>query len=320
MNAIAVLVIFTIALTLFGILTTTNPVFATHLTNSAFLTEGSGFAVSEESIKFSEIDFGIVSNSAAGTRINFSVDDGFFLLDTQEYDATDLNGSFLRDGKFLRVSGTAGDPDGGDQINIRLFGRLIEDSKQGSVYGFTGQVNQANVEYKVIYTVKLSKFVLEEKPTSTVKEETTTTTAQPKTIKILKGASTRSFGENYIDVYSKLSERVKAGETTVSQYFSKSRLSIKPGDMVTFINEDTVPHKILSGKENYNDRYNQYTADGRIDSGTIMPGESVTLQFDEAGFYRLFDPDYPWMNTTFYVFPGDVMEQLIRGSSKQLGN
>ena len=43
--------------------------------------------------------------------------------------------------------------------------------------------------------------------------------------------------------------------------------------------------------------------DGRISTGTIEPGESVTITFDDAGFYRLYDPDYPWMKIVAYVFP-----------------
>lgn len=313
MKAIAILSL-TISLAILGI--SFNSASASHFTNSAFLTEGSGFAVSDDFIKFSEIDFGLVSKSPVGTRINFSIDDGFISLDTKEYDATDLNGSFLRDGKFLRVVGKAEAPDN-NQIDVRFFGRLIEDSKQGSIYSFTGKIIQANIEYKVIYTSKISEFKLEEKLTTTEKEEA----AKTKTIRILPEASTRSVGESYIGALAKYTENIRSGEGTVAaQYLSKTRMSIKPGDSITFINDDTVPHKILSGKENYNSRHDQYTPDGRIDSGTIMPGQSVTINFNEEGFYRLFDPDYPWVNVTVYSFSLDVLDQIIKGSSKQLGN
>jgi len=54
-----------------------------------------------------------------------------------------------------------------------------------------------------------------------------------------------------------------------------------------------------------------FTFDGRIDSGTIKPGESWTGSFDDAGFYRIIDPDYPWMSIVVYSFP-DTDSEVIR--------
>ena len=64
-----------------------------------------------------------------------------------------------------------------------------------------------------------------------------------------------------------------------------------------------VSHRVFSGKENYGDRYNQFTADGRISTDKILPGESINITLDKAGFYRLYDPDYQWMHIVAYVFP-----------------
>lgn len=331
------LVIFSIAL--LGI--SFNSTSASHFTNSAFLTEGSGFAVSDDSIKFSEIDFGIVSKAMAGSRINFSIDDGFISLDTKEYDSTNLNGSFLRDGKFLRVVGKAQASDG-NQIDVRFFGRLIEDSKHGSIYSFTGKLTQSTTEYKVIYTAKISEFILEEKPSITDKEET----LKQQTITILKGASTQSFGDNYIEAFERYSQRVKAGETTISQYFSKDRISVIPGTTVTMINEDSVSHRIISGSgggthsnvltgkicsdvkvnlpkgfsfipEGSEGKDCDFNFDGRINTGEIPPGQSVSVTFENAGFYRLIDPDYPWMRIDGYVFPESVSQVIRQGQNQQ---
>ncbi len=86
------------------------------------------------------------------------------------------------------------------------------------------------------------------------------------------------------------------------RYFSQDRFSVEPSTTITIVNDDVVSHSILSGKEN-SDRYVQYTADGRISTGEILPGESTTITFDELGFYRLYDPDYEWMGIVAYVFP-----------------
>lgn len=56
----------------------------------------------------------------------------------------------------------------------------------------------------------------------------------------------------------------------------------------------------------------------RISTGPIEPGESVTITFEDAGFYRLYDPDYPWMKIVAYVFPNS--DSLILGQSNNFGN
>jgi plastocyanin len=101
------------------------------------------------------------------------------------------------------------------------------------------------------------------------------------------------------------------------RYFSQDRISVEPGTTITIVNDDVVSHNILSGKEN-SDRYIQYTADGRISTGELLPGESTTITFDDLGFYRLYDPDYQWMGIVAYVFPSS--DNLILGEGQNLGN
>ena len=107
-------------------------------------------------------------------------------------------------------------------------------------------------------------------------------------------------------------------------FFSEDRISIEPGTTISIVNDDIVSHSIISGKENYGDRYNPFTPDieylgvQRISTGPIEPGESVTITFDDAGFYRLYDPDYPWMKIVAYVFPNT--DQTVFGEGQNLGN
>ena len=63
--------------------------------NQIFLLEGSGFAVTEESIKLSEIDLGISSKQQSGSSINFLTEDGFVTLDDEEFLLSELEGKFL---------------------------------------------------------------------------------------------------------------------------------------------------------------------------------------------------------------------------------
>lgn len=281
--------------------------FAAISPNSAFTLEGSGYAVTEDTIKISEIDLVLSTQKQTGSSVKSSIEDGFITLDDQDFLATELEATILREGNYIRVNGVA-ESDTGDTASIRFFGRLVEESKTASVYGFTGRITIDDNDYKIIYTAKLSELS-KIKPTSTESK-----TDEKLTIRILKGSSTQGVG-TYIDVGA-------ASESTNSlnlRYFSQDRISIEPGTTITIVNDDVVSHSILSGTENYNDRYNQFTADGRISTDKILPGQSTNITLDNAGFYRLYDPDYQWMKIVAYVFP-NIEDNLILGQGKNLGN
>ena len=281
--------------------------FATISPNSAFTLEGSGYAVTEDTIKISEIDLVLSTQKQTGSSVKSSIEDGFITLDDQDFLATELEATILREGNYIRVNGVV-ESDTGDTASIRFFGKLVEESKTASVYGFTGRITIDDNDYKIIYTAKLSELS-KIKPTSTESK-----TDEKLTIHILRGSSTQGVG-TYIDVRA-------ASESTSSlnlRYFSQDRISIEPGTTITIVNDDVVSHSILSGTENNHDRYNQFTADGRISTDKILPGQSTNITLDTAGFYRLYDPDYHWMKIVAYVFP-NIEDKLIFGQGKNLGN
>jgi len=283
-----------------------NESFAEISQNQAFLLEGSGFAVTEESINISEIDIGLSSQQQKGSTINFLIENGFITLNNDEFAITDLEGKFLREGRYIRISGNIESSSGLD-TSISFFGRLVEESKDASVYGFTGRLTTPDDTYKVIYTTKLS----------TLSKITTTSTESEEsndlTVRILKGSALISGSESYIGT----GEAQDTSDSTRLSYFSQDRISVEPGTTITIVNEDVVSHSIISGTEK-NDRYIPFTPDGRISTGDIAPGESVDITFDDMGFYRLYDPDYTWMKIVAYVFPST--DSLIFGQGQNLGN
>ena len=314
-----------VILFVFVIGTSTNYVFAELDANNAYVLEGSGFAVTETSIKTSQIDFALTIGSITNGRGGINIDDGFITLDDDDYIIDSISGTILRDGKFLRISGTAEDSSGND-IDVRVFGRLIEDSTDGSVYSFTGRISQNNVEYKILYTSKISGF---DEILSTPTQSPSSNNEQ--IIRIIKGASAQGFGTNYIG----------SSLATTANYFSVDRLTIEPGSTVKITNDDTVAHTIVSGSGSSNTNrgafvlcsetpeqlpkgfsYTQsncsYTLDGRINTGEILPGQSIDVTFNEKGFYRLIDPNYPWMTITVYSF--DNVDSLIINQGKNQFN
>ena len=283
-----------------------NDSFAEISENQAFLLEGSGFAVTEESIKITEIDLGLSSQQQHGSTINFLIEDGFIILDDEEFTITDLEGKFLREGRYIRINGNIESSNGLD-TSISFFGRLVEESKDASVYGFTGRITTTDDTYKVIYTTKLSTLS-KISMTSTESDESNNLT-----LRILKGSSLIGGSDSYIGT----GEAQNTFDPTRLSYFSQDRISIEPGTTITIVNNDVVSHSIISGKEN-RDRYVPFTPDGRISTGDIAPGESVDITFDDMGFYRLYDPDYTWMKIVAYVFPNT--DSLIFGQGQNLGN
>jgi len=291
-----------------------NESFAEISTNQAYLLEGSGFAVTEESIRISEIDLGLSSQQQRGSTINFLTEDGFITLDDEEFVVSDLEGKFLREGRYIRINGNIESSSGFD-TSISFFGRLVEESKDASVYGFTGRITTSDDTYKVIYTTKLSTLSKID-TTSTESEE-----SNDLTLYILRGSSSQGVASSYIesgDIRLQAAIAQKNADPLRLRYFSQDRISVEPGTTITIVNDDVVSHNVISGKENYNDRHNPFTPDGRISTGAVAPGDSASITFDDMGFYRLYDPDYPWMKIVAYVFP-DV-DNLILRQGQNLGN
>ena len=291
-----------------------NDSFAEISENQVFLLEGSGFAVTKEVIKISEIDLGLASQDQRGSTINFLTEDGFVSLDDKEFVISNLEGKFLREGKYIRLNGEIESSVGFD-TSISFFGRLIDESKNASVYGFTGRITTPDDTFKVIYTTKLSTLSkIDFTPTESEKSNVNT-------LYILRGSSSQGVADNYIDIGSVRESSIAVqnpNESPKLRYFSQDRVSIEPGTTITIVNDDVVSHSIISGKENYGDRHDPFTPDGRISTGEISPGESVDIPLDDAGFYRLYDPDYPWMKIIAYVFPDS--NSLTFGNGQNLGN
>jgi len=322
----------------------TNNAYAELSKNNAFILEGAGFAITEESIKTSEIDFAMSTGTQVGSSIIILIEDGFITLDDEDFLVFDLEASGLREGRYMRISGTAEDSFG-NEISMRFFGRLIENSAEGSIYSFTGRLTHEDESHKIIYTTKLSKLtsISLSTPTSTPTEE-----SNELTIHILPGSSTQGVASDYIDAGALRSEFISIQEDAALRlrYFFPDRISIEPGTSVTFVNNDSVTHQIVSGTGlGTHSRLSQgafvlcdtpadelqegvshastgcsFTIDGRIDTGTLQPGQSLSVSFDDAGFYRMIDLDYPWMNIIAYSFP-DTGSEVIRSEvDEQAGN
>jgi len=268
--------------------------------NAAYLVEGSGFAVTEKSIKISEIDLLMSVGEQVGSSSKLVVEDGFVTINELDFEATNISGNLLRDGRFIRLIGTA-ENSIGNEVSISFFGRLIENSIEGSIYTFTGRLIQGTEFNKIIYTTKISTL------TGTLPTSTSTTTPKLSQeneiiIHILKGsANPKEF--SYIQK-----------ESGAQKFYSIDRASIVPGKTLTFINDDTISHSISSGTRDTSSRAGINIPDNIITSGNILPGKSWSVTMEKIGFYSLFDVDYPWMTMDVVVFP-DIESGVLKKST-----
>ena len=345
--------------------------------NTALILEASGFAVSENSIQTSQIDFAISTGDVASGKANIVVEDGFITLEDQDFIAMGISGQSLRDGKYLRLSGDAMDSFG-EQTSFRVFGRLIEETDQGFVYSFTGKLVQGDQIYKLVYTSKIGGLgalpsaipttgidtTIDEESFLPAGQEASSGTVDPSRlttrpqdpnrldqqrlttgaerfpdsqptgvdtgagkvyeIQIMPGSANRGFDTNYVEGKAAAGgdfKSVQGQQQFRARYFSFDRVSISPGDTLVFINADSAPHTIKSGNEIYGKRasltatvnpVDKYVPDGRVDTGEIPPGETGSITFTEAGFYRLYDPNAQWMNMIVYNFPDVAGSEVIR--------
>ena len=277
------------------------------VSNQAFLIEGSGFAVTDKSIKTSQIDLLMSSGNQIGSTTRIAIEDGFVTMDEIDFTVTDITGSILREGRFIRLVGTA-ENSIGSEVTISLFGKLVQNADEGSIYSFSGKITQGSESNKIIYTTKISK--LGGGIPSTPVSSTSSTDAKDGEIiiHIAEGAADpTSFDyttQNYIQ------------QKTL---YTPNRVSTIPGTTLTFVNDDTTSHSISSGKRDTNSRgggtgtVSPYIADGRIASGDILPGKSWSVTLDDIGFIALFDKDYPYMTMDVVVFP-DIESDIIQRS------
>lgn len=242
-----------------------------------YLLQGNGFVITKDSIEDSGLDFQFLSDKTVNGRMKINLEDGVVSISNDDYIASNgWTGTALRDGRFVLLSGNAENADG-DQVSMNLLGRLVDDSKDGSVYSFTGKITKNDETMKVVYTGKLigTNNIVKETPT----EEKPT---QGKTIQINILSGSSNMGN--------------------INYYSISTVTIVPGTTIIWKNNDSVPHTIMSGIASFS-HGKPFTPDGKINSGDIAPGQTFKVTITDLGITRFFDSTYSWMDGVIITLP-----------------
>jgi len=92
--------------------------------------------------------------------------------------------------------------------------------------------------------------------------------------------------------------------TPAEVWYDPPSLTIKVGDIVTWLNDDREGHTVTSGigsgrfgwmGENYG------APDGHFVSGRFLPGDSWSYMFEDSGMFRYFCSIHPWMEAVINV-------------------
>lgn len=79
---------------------------------------------------------------------------------------------------------------------------------------------------------------------------------------------------------------VSTNEITITQgRFSPSTIQVTPGTTITWMNNDTVPHRIMSGTS----QGSHIIFDGITDSGILQPRQSFQFTVNDLGIIKFYD-------------------------------
>jgi plastocyanin len=84
---------------------------------------------------------------------------------------------------------------------------------------------------------------------------------------------------------------VGASVPTNGEFYSPETVETSVGSMVTWSNDDSLPHTVTSGVvEN-----NSPVPDGSFDSGIMMNGDAFSFVFESTGEYPYYCSVHPFM-------------------------
>ena len=276
--------------------------YSDYSTNGKYIVQASGYLLGNQTIFDSSIVLQLTMGTKSGSTIQSTLDNGLVTIADSHYLNSGIwQTSILRDGKYFVIQGDAQDQNG-NTIHLNLFGRIIDSNQDGSVYAITGKITGSET-MKVSYGAKIiSVNTVSTKPT-TVPTTQTTPGQQPSSsnqvsISIVYGA----YNQN------------------TQVHFTPSNIQVAPGTTITWTNNDSIPHRIMSGiakATTIDQSVPIFTFDGKFDSGVIAPGKTfqyTVTSFDatsmldpkvaqrynippdqRVGDISFFDPTYPFM-------------------------
>ena len=284
-------------------------------TNDKYIVQASGYLSGNQTIFDSSIALQLTMGTKTGSTMQSTLDNGLVTIADAHYLNTGTwQTSILRDGKYFVIQGDAQDQNG-NIIHLNLFGRIINSNQDGSVYAVTGKITGSET-LKVSYGAKIIS--------------TNPVIIKPTTIPTTQTPPVQQASSNKVSI-----SIVYGGYEQSNQlHFTPSNVQVATGTTITWTNNDSVPHVIMSGtaKALTSDQTNpEFTSDGKINSGVLAPGASFQYTVTNFDTTQILDsqiaqrynipPDQTAGDITFfdpnYQFMVGIISPLIPPSSAQ---
>jgi len=259
--------------------------------NNSYLLQANGFTVTDKAIQNSELNLQLSTGKISSGTTNIAMQVGDISIAGVDYLTSGAwKAKLVFDGRFFTLSGDAISVSG-SKISASLVGRLVQQSQDGSVYLVTGKMTRGSESVKVVYSAKLELA-------TTTPQKTTQTTNKEKTVnvsilagssKIQGDAKQQQYGDQY------------------NRYYQPPNLKITSGTTIIWTNNDSVPHKVVSGVSTQVVG-KPFEPDGKFDSGDIQPGQTFKLTINQTGIIRFGDPTYYWMEGLIVSFTEKGLE------------
>lgn len=276
--------------------------YSDYSTNDKYIVQASGYLLGNQTIFDSSIALQLTMGTKTGSTMQSTLDNGLVTIGDSHYLNSGIwQTSILRDGKYFVVQGDAQDQSG-NTIHLNLFGRIIDSNQDGTVYAVTGKIIGSET-MKVSYGAKITSTNAAIAKPTTVPTTQTSPGQQP--------ASSNNVSISIVYGASDINNQV---------HFTPSNIRVAPGTTITWTNNDSVPHVIMSGTAKpltAGQSAPEFTSDGKINSGVLAPGASfqyTVTNFDTTqildsqiaqrynippdqtvGDITFFDPNYPFM-------------------------
>ena len=251
--------------------------------NHKYVIQSYGYVLGNQTIFDSNVALELTMGAKNGTDLQSFLDNGLITIANSHYLNTgEWQTSILRDGKYMIIKGDAQDQNG-NVIHLNLFGRIVDNNQEGSVYIISGKITGSEI-MKVSYSAKIIDA-----------NSTITKSILP----ITSSNQTQNNIQNQISSPIKMNINIVSGASNPGNgiFLSPSSIQVKPGTIVTWTNNDSIPHRIMSGQIlSSTSGSPHFISDGKIDSDIIAPGQHYQVTISNTGSTQFYDPSYTWIN------------------------
>ena len=189
----------------------------------ALALDGYGYVTTPDGI--GEASLALAMSAGAPGQSGLAISGGTLVYGDEKLGNLEIDGSFLREARFVQLTGTAGPPHA--SVDVMLLGRLIAEQDGESIYLITGTLSRGGHEGRALLSASLSQPAASS-AAATAAAERAPETELKATISIMAGSQDGGTRDGYL---------------------SATSVAILPNEAIIIKNEDEVSHRLVSGEQ-----------------------------------------------------------------------